>query len=145
MVTHPAAQGVCDSAQHLVADEMTVRVVDVLEVVDVDEQHRNGLAVAAPRLQGARCLALPGDRGQQAGLGIVPGGRAQLGVQQPALQQQDRWHGHDEQNGVDADHHRHDHTHAHLQPVQAQVLGIPEQRLPGGLRVHRLDRDRDQQ
>ena len=42
LVADGAAQGLGDLAQRLVADRMAVRVVDALEVVDVDRREREG-------------------------------------------------------------------------------------------------------
>ena len=50
LVSHGCAQAVGDSSQQLVADGVPVLVVDLLEVVQVDEQHGAfGAALAALR------------------------------------------------------------------------------------------------
>ena len=50
----PAAQRVADAAQHLVADQVAVLLVDLLEVVEVEEDQRE---VAAGHARGALDLA----------------------------------------------------------------------------------------
>ena len=47
-----AAQEVGDLDERVVALQMTIRVVDQLEVINVDDQQRNGLARGAGRLDG---------------------------------------------------------------------------------------------
>ena len=59
----------CDALEHEIAGRMTVRVVDLLEMIDVDQQHQRGLAGPgnAVDLAGHRELELapvgqPGER-----------------------------------------------------------------------------------
>ena len=95
----PAAQRVADAAQHLVADEVAVLLVDLLEVVEVDEDQRE---VAAGDARGALDLAQQalvqrgvveaagqpvgagrlGDRGVEAGVAARGGGELGEGLEQ---------------------------------------------------------------
>ena len=82
--------------QHHVPDQVTVGVVDGLEVVDVDQGHRQ--RAAGPDGPGdlRRRLALPGARIEQPGLGIDPGLGEKLRVHHKPPGQQ---HGGDGENG----------------------------------------------
>jgi hypothetical protein len=78
---HAVREAVGDRAQHLVADRVAVRVVDGLELVDVEEHHRQGQHVVVRR----------GDRGGEVLLhGLTVGkpgeGVGQSEVLQPALE-----------------------------------------------------------
>jgi hypothetical protein len=88
------------AAQHLVPRQMTVCVVDTLEVVDVGEQQREGLTGTQRPGDLRAGLPLPGGRVQQPGLGVGTGGGLELLVNQAALHDDDRRQGHEEQEGT---------------------------------------------
>jgi len=84
-VAYLRPQGVGDPAQHVVSDQVSIGVVDPLEVVDVDQQHRCRLAVSAGRGQLGRRLPFPRDSIEQPSFGVCAGSGVQLGVEHAAL------------------------------------------------------------
>ena len=79
------AQRVGERDDQLVAHAVTERVVDVLEVVEVEHEHAAGRAVAADVLEVGLERAREGAAVEQAGERIVVGQVAQLGLVAPAL------------------------------------------------------------
>ena len=82
---HGAVEPPRDRDQHLVADRVPERVVDLLEVVEVEEEHRERAVVAAPAgqrlargLDEHRAVGEPGD-------GVVEGLVRELGLERLAL------------------------------------------------------------
>src|SRR6266516_575300 len=91
LATVSASRG--DRAQDRVAGVVAQRVVDVLEVVKVDEQHRGGTSVALRLLDRGRHLRVQhppvGDTGQRVAGRLVcadPGLLLHLGVETGVLQ-----------------------------------------------------------
>ena len=128
---HVLAQRAGRRGQQLVPGQMPIGVVDPLEMVDVHEQDRGGPAGAPGPADPLLRLPLPGDGVEQAGLRVGLGGRAQLLVQQAALEQDDRrkrddQHGPAERAG-DGD------QYARAQPrrVDQQALEVPGGPGPG--------------
>ena len=64
------SQGAGHRSEHLVADEVAARVVDVLEVVQVDHQHRDRGLVALGFREGVPGQAVPAGRVEQPGLAV---------------------------------------------------------------------------
>src|SRR5215469_16842660 len=82
---------------------MPERVVDRLEVIDVDESDGKG-GVSTNRTRNLRGrLTLPGARVEQPGLGIHAGGVDELDVPERALEQRHEWEGEEDRQRGDGD------------------------------------------
>jgi hypothetical protein len=90
------ADSVRDSSEDGVPGEVAEPVVDRLEAVEVDDQHRprSGIGIAA--VQCVVGLAVPGCGGEQPGLGVVSAGAFQMAGEHGAVQA--ARDGHDEQH-----------------------------------------------
>ncbi len=72
--SQPGAESVGNSAEQGVAGGVPPGVVDGLEPVEVEEQHRQGAAVAAGPVQFVVEVAQERDAGEQPGQRVVAGG-----------------------------------------------------------------------
>jgi hypothetical protein len=65
--------GIGHRAQHDVPDQVPVRIIDRLEVINVDQRHRQRAIGPVSPLHLGGSLRLPSGRVQQPSLGVDPG------------------------------------------------------------------------
>ncbi len=117
-------QHVADRSQHRVPDQVTVSVIDRLEVIDVDQGH--GQRTAGPDGPGdlRRGLALPGRRVEEPRLGVDAGLGEKLGVHHEPPGQQHGGHGEKGQDGIEGHDHRDQDGEIELGEVGLQRLAV---------------------
>ena len=90
VVAHRAPDRLGHGHQHLVADQVPVLVVDLLEVVQVQQQHRGVAVEALHPAHRPVGLDVPGGRVEQAGLAVGAGLLLELAHQHGAVQHDQR-------------------------------------------------------
>ena len=128
--------------EHRVAGEVPVRVVDILEVIDIGEQYRERLPPAPRPGDREVGLTLPGAHVQHARLGISARLRLELRVEQAALEQYYRRQRDHQQQRADRAGDRDQDAHARLGEVEHHPLAVPQHVKQPGVRVDEPRGDR---